>query len=341
MKRAMMILALAAAAPLAARDLPVPADKGWQHAQTGLVLLPQLAGLPRRALTDATASEHDVTAQFEAPDGSVSATVYIFHPAIPDVALWFDRARTAVESRNLFRDAAPASADPVAFAAPGATAASSLRQVYANAGGAYRSTALAVIPVGEWIVSIRMSAKTLTADRLDAQVQQAIASIRWPRPGGGVALAATPIRACATPLTFAKAKPVQATGTDMILALLGSRIAAQAKADPATPPQPARTWCRDGDGRLEYGVYRDGGAGYEMAIYDAGRSVSVHPSVMGQIDKSGTYSVSLTDVDGTVSTFPTFDALPSPKQVWALVAGGKRTGVSSGNRVTIDANSLR
>lgn len=341
MKRAMMILALATAAPIAARDLPVPPGKSWQHAETGLILRSQLAGLPRGALTDATQSEHDVAAQFEAPDGSVSATVYLFHPAVPDVALWFDRSRTAIESRDLFRNAAPASADPIAFAAPGATAASSLRQVYANAGKGYRSTALAVVPVGEWIVSIRMSAKALTAEQLDAQLQQAIATIHWPRPAGPAAPAATPIRACATPLVFTHAKPIKPAGGDMLMALLAGSIAAKAKADPATPPQPRPSWCREGDARLEYGVYRAHGAGYEMALYDAGRTVSVYPSLMGQIEKSGTYTVALTDVDGTVSSFPSFDGLPTPKQVWELVASGKRTGVSKGNQVTIDAKSVR
>jgi len=62
---------------------------------------------------------------------------------------------------------------------------------------------------------------------------------------------------------------------------------------------------------------------------------------MGQIDKSGTYTVSMTDVDGTVSSFPSFDAMPSPRQVWALVASGKRTGVANGNKVTIDAKAVR
>ena len=170
----MLVLALIVATPVAARDLGVPADKGWKHAETGLILMPQLAGLARTALTDATETEHDVAAQYDAADKSVSATIYLFHPAIPDVGLWFDRSQTALETRDIFRHAAPASADPIAFAAANSGTATSLRQVYAAPGGAYRSTALAVVPVGEWIVSLRMSAKTLTADQLDARLQQAI-----------------------------------------------------------------------------------------------------------------------------------------------------------------------
>ncbi|WP_271300519.1 hypothetical protein [Sphingomonas sp. CV7422] len=336
MRWSIMGLALAVARPLAARDLPVPADKGWQHAQTGLVLTAQIDGMRRTALTDATASEHDVMAQYQAADGSVSATIYLFHPAADDVALWFDRSRTTLEQRDLFRNAAPASADPVAFAAPGASTPSALRQVYGIAGGAIRSTALAAIPVGDWIVVIRMTAPTLTATQLDARLQAVIGGIRWPKPAGMPAPAAVPIVACTTALHFAKAQPIKTP--DILSMLSGSIAASAAKSEPAGPRP---VWCRDGEPRVEYGVYRTDERSYVMALYDAGRTVSVFPSIMGQIEKSGSYAVSLTDVDGTTSAFPTFDHMPSPKQVWSLVGSGKRVAVSTGNRVTIDANAVK
>lgn len=339
MKRLLVILALANAAPLAARDLGVPADKGWKHAETGLILMPQLAGLSRTALTDATQSEHDVTAQFDAPDKGVFATIYLFHPAIADVGLWFDRSRTALESRDMFRHAAPATADPIGFGAGSSSSASSLRQAYGALGGPYRSTALAVIPVGEWIISIRMSARELTADQLDARLQQVIGAVRWPSPAGTPAVAAAPVKACATPLAFTKAKQIKSKGADMLMSLLGSGIAARKTSDGTAAATPRPIWCREGQGRVEYGVYRSGGRtdGYVLALYDAGRVVSVYPSLMGQIDKSGTYAVSLEDIDGSVSTFPSFTALPTPQQVWNLIGSGKRTGTAKGNQVTVNA----
>ena len=60
MKWLLCALALTSGASLSARNLVVPADKGWKHAETGIILSPQLAGLPRTELTDATQSEHDV-----------------------------------------------------------------------------------------------------------------------------------------------------------------------------------------------------------------------------------------------------------------------------------------
>ena len=147
----------------------MPADKGWQHQDTGLILTSRLAGLPRTALSDTTQSEHDVMARFEAPDQSVVASVFLFKPAIADVALWFDRGATTLQANEIFRGAAP-----VGLAAGGAPVASSLRQVYAGAMGPYRSTALAVMPLGEWIVAVRMSAKSLSAEQLDAGLMQLI-----------------------------------------------------------------------------------------------------------------------------------------------------------------------
>lgn len=334
------------ATPLGARDLAVPTGKGWQHAATGLILTAQIDGLPRTALSDATQTERDVSAQFETLDRSVFATVYIFRPVIADVALWFDRSRTALEARADFRSAAPASLAPIAFTAGGAPGASSLRQVYANAGGRYRSTALAIMPLGDWIVGVRMTAETLTADALDARLLQLIAALRWPKPTGATARPAppaVPIVPCATPLAFTKAKPVKPAGADLLMALVGG-MAAQQAAEKDKTPAPPRRWCREGEARVDYGVYRseDDTAGYMLALYDAGRIVSVQPSLMEQIDKSGTVSITLTDVEGNVSTFPSFSALPQPKQVWELVRSGKRTGTSTdgGKQITIDPKAL-
>lgn len=332
--------AMMLAAPGEARDLAVPAGKGWKHAETGLILPATLAGLARTALTDATTNEHDVAAQFASPDGSVTATLYLFHPAITDVPLWFDRSRTALESRDLFRNAAPASADPIAFAPPGSASASALRQTYANAGRGVRSTTLAVLPLGGWIVTIRMSAPALTADQLDQRLQQVIAAIRWPN-GAAAAPVAVPLKACATPLVFGQAKEVKANGVDLLMGLaLTGAVTREAKARTISGPPPV--WCRDGEGKIEYGIYRTaGGLGYSMALYDAGRVVSVFPSIMGQIDKTGTYSVSLEDVDDSSVAFPSFTAMPTPRQVWDVVKAGKSSGRAKGNVVTLDAGAMK
>ena len=342
MKWLLLVLALTGGASLSARDLPVPADKGWKHAETGLILSPQLAGLSRTALTDATQSEHDVAAQFATADESVSATIYIFHPAIPDVGIWFDRSRATLENRDIFRSAAPATIDPVSFAAFGAGPATALRQDYAIAGGPSRSTALAVVPVGTWIVTIRMTARTLTAPQLDAMLLDVTKAIRWPAAAALPATAVEPIKACAAPLTFKKAKQVKPSGSDLLMSLIGGAVARKDEDKTGSPPRPRATWCRDGAATSDYGVYRadDERSGYSMALHDAGRVANVSPSLMGQIDKTGSYSVTLVDVDGSVTVLPSFATMPAPKQVWNLIGSGKRMGSAKRGQITIDPSSL-
>ena len=89
-------------------------------------------------------------------------------------------------------------------------------------------------------------------------------------------------------------------------------------------------------------MYRSDGASssYVLALYDAGRVVNVYPSIMGQINKTGVYSISLEDVEGTVSAFQSFTALPSPKQVWSLIESGQRTGTKNGNQLTVSPKAF-
>ena len=45
---------VAAAAPAAERNIAIAGGDAWRHAETGLVLAPQLAAMTRTVLTDAT-----------------------------------------------------------------------------------------------------------------------------------------------------------------------------------------------------------------------------------------------------------------------------------------------
>lgn len=338
MKYLMATLSLACSMPLAARDIPVPTDKGWQHAQTGLILMPQVGGLQRTKLTDSTASEHDVTVQFDAQDKTLFATLFLFQAAIPDVGIWFDRARTLLEQRDTFKSAAPATADPVTFSVGQTQIASSIRQAYSIPGGRYRSTALAVMPVGDWIVSMRLTSEKLTADQLDARLQRMIADIRWPKSGeAALPVAAATVQPCATPLKFGKARQVKADGADIMGSLLLS-IAAKEKKGESTPAV-RPVWCREGEGRTEYGVYRADAdeTGYALALFDAGRVVSVHPAFV----KAGNYSISLRDVDGSVSAFPAFNALPDPDRVYKMLSTAKPMGSAKDKNITLDPEALK
>lgn len=320
--RAMILVAVAfLATPLHARDLPVPSDKGWQHAETGLILPATLDGLARTKLIDTTDSEHDVAADFDNQDHSVEATVYIFHPAIDDVAMWFERAQTQIENRKEYGGVAPMSADPVAFAPPRGSPASALRRSYTPEKGAIRSTALAVMPLGTWLVVVRMSSEADRSAALERRLDAVITAIRWPslKPSPPV----RPIPACTDALRFDKAKVVKPDGSTTLLTLVMGAVAS----DPTikkTDLKPV-SWCRDAATRPAYGIYRDadGGLGYEMALQDAGRVVHVTPTLDTMTGKGHGFAISLTGVDGTTDAFPSFDRLPEPDQVVALIGHGR------------------
>lgn len=252
--------ALALAAPALARDLPVPAGKGWKHAETGLVLRTTLLGLPRVTLADSTASERDIYAQFNDADVRTSATIYLFHSAEHSVAIWFDRADYQARHRASYGGATPLAAAPVAFAPPGSTVEAALRQLYTPAHGPTRSTALAVIPLGDWLVAVRLSSSDLEPAALDARLTALIAEIGWPATiAARAAGRAEPVVACTRRMRFTRAK---ATRPDMGQALLGSLLAGAALSGKGTPgPDVARPWCRDGDGETSHAVFRkDGGS---------------------------------------------------------------------------------
>ena len=304
------------------RDLPVPPGKGWQHADSGVILTATLAGLPRTTLTDNGTAERDIAAEFARPDRATIATVYIFHPALMSVPVWFDRAQTALMQRDVYGGATPVAPLPTPFARPGAIAASGLRQTYAPGHGKYKSTALAVMPVGTWLVAIRLSSTTLDPAAADTLLSALVTAIRWPATTGDPGVA-TPVGECADGLKFTRAtlqKP------DMMQALLGGTLAAAvAEKKNAADAAPVE-WCRDPvKPVVAYGVYRTVGMtdGYVLALGDAGRVATVARSfTLPGEPSTGGYAVTMTDLDGSVATFPSFDRLPQPQQVLDLVAGG-------------------
>jgi hypothetical protein len=337
----MSLLAVILVASVAARDLPVPADKGWQHARTGLILPARLDGLARTRLSDNTQGEYDVLAEFADPDRSVIATLYVYQPAIDDVAMWFERSRAQIQQRDVYGGVEATTAEPVAFAPPGASGApSALRQTF-RAERAYKSTALAMMPLGRWLIAVRLSATKLDTGALDERLTRLIAAIRWPSPLPDAPVL-HPIPACPAALAFDHAKVVKTQGADVLMTLLGASIASDPKVHHEEKPV---AWCLDPATTRTAGIYRsiDGAKGYVIALQDAGRTVSVWPSLGAQIGTKGAaaYSVSLHDVDGRTDALPSFDRLPAPDQVMKLLGGGTLGSTTAGapGKPTISINA--
>lgn len=335
------LLAVALAVPAQAqtkREIAAPASAAWKHAQTGITLPPALIGIARDSIGDHSNSEVDVFADYG--DGQATTiTLYVFRPALASVPMWFDRSETQVLMRDVYGNATPTAA-PAVFTPPGGKATSALRRIYLPSKGPYKSTGLAIIPRGEWLVAVRISSQEFDAATLDAKLDAVIKAFGWPE-GAADADAAVPIGACTTPIAYAKkAKLKPPSMTDALLGAMLSNIKPtdeeKAKAIPVI-------WCREGSPKQEYAVYRAVGndSGYTIAMGDAGRVINVSPGLALDAKDPG-YQLSLGLLEQTL-IYPSFDKLPTPDA--AIDAVRKNRPISSTTRgskdITITTGTIK
>lgn len=320
------------------RQIEAPADASWKHAQTGITLPSSVLGIARDSIGDNSSSEIDVFASYGERQATI-VTLYVFRPALASVPMWFDRSETQILMRDVYGNATPAT-PTAAFAPPGSKATSALRRIYLPGKGEYKSTGLAIMPVGEWLVAVRISSQEFDATTLDAKLDELIRTLGWPS-GVTDAGAAVPIAACATPLTYpkrAKLKP-----PSVMDALLGATLATIKPTDEDKAKAVPVTWCREGAAKQEYGVYRAVGndTGYTIAMGDGGRVINVFPGLALDSNNPG-YQLSLGLLDQTL-VYPSFDKLPTPDV--AIDAVMKNHPVSSaargGKNITIEAGRLK
>jgi hypothetical protein len=320
----LMSLVLSAPAALAQaqpRTLAAEAGSPWTHRLTKMVLPATVAGLTRGEIEDATAAELDVTAQYHDQTRDLLVLVYIYKPGISDVAIWFDRAALAMRTspgHGLEGVTLPA---PVPFARPGAPTAAGLRLVMDVPGPGFKSTALAIAPVGEWLVKVHMGSRSLDRAALEAKLDAIMAALGWPAEAGAPRAAAA-ILPCPTPLKTKQAKFVR---DDMASVLINAVSFSIEREGP--PP----IYCREPGLATDFGVYRPNGDhdSYVVTLNDAGVALSVGPSLGGLLGGSNrkTYSLSLLD-HGSASVMPSFNRLPPPAQA-VSVAEGKPQMIST------------
>lgn len=317
------------------REIAAPAGAPWKHAQTGMTLPASLLGIARGSIGDQSNSEIDVFADYG--DGQATTiTLYVFRPALASVPMWFDRSETQVLMRDIYGNATP-TAVPLAFMPPGGKATSALRRIYVPSKGPYKSTGLAIMPLGEWLVAVRISSQEFDAPTLDAKLDEVIKALVWPE-GAADADAAVPVVACTTPIAFAKKAKLKPPS--MMDALLGATLATVKPTEEEKAKAVPITWCREGSPKQEYAVYRavGGDTGYTIAMGDAGRVINVSPGLALDSKDPG-YGLSLGLLDQTL-IYPSFDKLPAPdvaidavmksRPISSTTRGGKDITITTG-----------
>ena len=292
------------------------AGKPYRFQHSGITAPAELDGMRRVDVRQLGENELDVFAVYQ--NGEDAITVYVYRSLSGGVPVWFDLARTAVEQRReMFGTVAPAV--PAAFTPPGQATASGLLAGWTLNKAPYRGTALAILPVGEWLVKIRYTSTSMDGATVAARIPAVLGALEWPRVIPAAPVAA-PVADCATPLAFsATAAPVTDAKAVQSAALTGGLVAAAAdgKIKPGTTPA---VWCRDPAPAPIGAAYRLNADpdGYLLAISDSGRGFSVQPDIvareLGQADgrKVAQWSVALYE-PGSVATYGPMTGLPSPK----------------------------
>ncbi len=328
----LMGLVLAAPAAFAQpqpRTLAAEAGSPWTHKLTRIVLPATAAGLVRGEVSDLTAEELDVVADYRDPDGDLITTVYVYRTGLPEVAIWFDRAVWAIQAQPQYRlNGAPLPA-PRPFARPGSGAVGGLRVAADLPGPDLRSTALAIAPAGDWLVKVRMTSRKLDRAALDSKLDSLLSALGWPAEAKAPHAAAV-ILPCPVPLKVKQARIVRDEMSQMIMnSVVGISMERE-----GPPP----VYCREPGLPPEFGVYRANAddKSYVIALGDSGIALSVGAafsldSLMGGGGSGKSFSMTRLDRNGT-SVMPSFNRLPPPQQALSVALSSSPT-ISTTTRV--------
>jgi hypothetical protein len=359
------LLTIAAPASVYAQSDPptlkVKSGKPYLHKHSGLSVPVNLGGMQRTGTQVYFKNELDVSVQYENDSASEAVTVYIFRNTNGNIPIWFDRAREHIEKRPNFGTAVMLT-EPIAFAIAGQKNASSMRVVFALTDSAYKSSGLALIPVGEFYVKVRVTSSTRTPQELENWLSQVITEIKWPDATTPHPLAVA-TKPCQTALSFEGApnRIVQKTANILFEGIMNAASSTinESEENLQTPAP----YCRDPYDIFPAGVYRRDNAtnAYLLALSDSGLAIDVRPdattTLMSQGEKVDPkndgvsqdtpipYGINL-KIQDKILTYDPRDRLPDPDQLLQIVNSEEPNitastwGKEKGN-VQLDSNTVK
>lgn len=318
--RLITALLILGATPAFAQRKPVPlaaeAGKPFRHANSGITLPQQLADLQRTAANDYIPPQLDLLFTYADAENREELSVYIYRVTSGVPAIWFEQAVRPISNRPAFRRTTEAEL-PVAFQLPGQSAVNGMRAAWTVSDSRIRSTALAMVPVGEWLVKFRYSSTRHEVASLMRRLDAMIAEIGWPAGIGAVA-ATQRIEDCSTSLKLdGPSKPARPDGDGGLGDALSSTLE-------STFGQKSAQWCRDRTVESALPVYRpvNSDDAYLAALSDSGRAVWVRPSLAGlkSNDRKPGWAVSIV-LAGEEIQYQSRDRLPPPAQLKEILDG--------------------
>ena len=292
------------AAALAALAPNPAAAQGWRHGPSGvgIAALPEGLSLGR---VNERLDGGDVYVQVGTDEEPV--TIYVYRSAYPNVALWFERTRLAM---NVNVGSGDRAAEPRSFTLGASPSPNGLREEIAlPAGGRFRSTAVAIAQYGEWIVKVRITSAGLDEAGVRARMDRLLAAIELP----GSVPAPHPLRVpglCAEDGNFTG----QALSSSDLNAGTGAALrlaAAEARGRGGLAANPDG-WCRARaamPSQLGTLYHRRDGSGWTALISDAGIGISAYRIELPDADGAATFAVN----PGMTGLVQIFDRLPAPE----------------------------
>lgn len=308
-------LALGASPALAQRALEIDPAKGYTHSYSGFNMPGTLLGMPMTKLNDLSTNQTDVASMYN--DANDMVSVYIYRLASGALPVWFDRAVWAIETRAELFGRPQRLPGAAAFVPPGQQTASGLTATWKVTKAPYRSTGLALVQIGEWMVKVRYSSERLDAPQMAAKVREIVQGLGWPQ-GIAASPAAYEVAPCKTELKISgRATPLQLETSAYLTAAVSGTVEAE---KPELRAPAAKLWCRDST-RLDSGaVYRgdEEPDGYLIALSDAGRGLRIQPdATLRMLNQGPGWSMQFVDL-WRIVVFPSLDRLPSPEQAIEL-----------------------
>ena len=342
--RLIAAILIAGAAPAFAQTKAEPlatrADKPFKHDNSGITLPVTVLRFPRNEGQEYVKPQLDVAFRYFPADTSEEVSVYIYRVTSGAPSLWFDVSRDSVEQRASFGRKTRFEM-PLTFTPPGQATASGLKAAWTLSDAPYRSTALAIVPVGEWLVKMRYSATTLETASLVRRLDDVIAAIGWPgkiKP----APAAAAIADCTRPLKLdGTSKPVKADGASALIDAMMTANVRDKKDKEETKEAVPVAWCRDRAVKAPASVYRPAESedSYLLAFTDSGQAVWARPSLSGLLGSGKeSWAVSIV-LPGETTNYPGRDRLPEPAELSKIIDGQITSRVSTWGKSTLTLDS--
>jgi len=354
---AVALTASALAAPVSAQPAPpaaitAPADQPWVHEPASIIFPAAIDLFARSEVKDLSNGRLlDVSVAYDDPVARTHVNVYVYHAAEPSTALWFDVAATMIATNSKFGTVTP-QADPIAFAIPGATVATGLRQSF-SVTQLGRSSGVALIALGEWVVKLRMTSPVYDAAQLDAAMDRMIRQIGWPRTLPPLA-AATPFHACEKARPFGpNAKKRKLDGAAVLLGAMAGKVESDDRSkalEKGAPPAPLM-FCVHSDrisGRLPIYQGEKHEDGYVIPLGDSGELLVVErDSLSGLLLGSKghmPWSLTVKKHDKWLQ-YASYDAMPPPTQAILAVQSEHPVSVTTvygkENSVTLSPDAIK